>query len=278
MYFNARYYSGALGRFVSADTVVPGAGNPQAFNRYSYGSNNPIRYSDPTGHCAGPGLLLCLFGLMLIGSAIPSDTCCHHNPNGLNNVALGLTFLSPVADAVVTFADCLANGCDPVTTMMSLSLPGPSPSTVSHMDDVDLPRMTNLQIEGVNSLARNSDCTIHICGGYAENTIGIENRAIAYKQDPGKAIGPVPLWRNRKGPPVGGDLDYWTPRGTDLSAEVKSRLLDLFPSANSIDNYNQKYPELLLPPGTVTFTGRDQPVRNTATWQRPYNWKEMKPE
>jgi len=32
------------------DTLVPGAGNPQAFNRYSYTNNNPSRFSDPSGH------------------------------------------------------------------------------------------------------------------------------------------------------------------------------------------------------------------------------------
>jgi len=50
MYYNARYYDPALARFTSADTIVPGAGNPQAFNRYSYSFNNPVRYTDPTGH------------------------------------------------------------------------------------------------------------------------------------------------------------------------------------------------------------------------------------
>jgi RHS repeat-associated protein len=35
-FYNARSYSAALGRFISADTIVPGAGNPQAFNRYAY--------------------------------------------------------------------------------------------------------------------------------------------------------------------------------------------------------------------------------------------------
>ena len=53
MFYGARAYSPVLGRFVSADTIVPGAGNPQAFNRYSYVLNNPLRYDDPSGHACG---------------------------------------------------------------------------------------------------------------------------------------------------------------------------------------------------------------------------------
>jgi RHS repeat-associated protein len=49
--YNARYYDPLLGRFVSADAVVPGAGNPQALNRYAYVFNNPLKYTDPSGHC-----------------------------------------------------------------------------------------------------------------------------------------------------------------------------------------------------------------------------------
>jgi RHS repeat-associated protein len=48
--YNARYYDPWLGRFVSADTVVPNPGNPQTLNRYAYVHNNPLRYVDPTGH------------------------------------------------------------------------------------------------------------------------------------------------------------------------------------------------------------------------------------
>jgi RHS repeat-associated protein len=103
LYYHARYYNPVLGRFISADSVVPGnasggmdgvalkgltvdfhepgfvaqiAGennqpfwfqlsnddrrrvgspwgpaNPQALNRYSYVQNNPLKYTDPTGHC-----------------------------------------------------------------------------------------------------------------------------------------------------------------------------------------------------------------------------------
>ena len=45
-----RCYEQTLNRFLSADTIVPDPANPQSFNRYSYGYNNPVKYFDPTGH------------------------------------------------------------------------------------------------------------------------------------------------------------------------------------------------------------------------------------
>ncbi|MBA3533070.1 MAG: hypothetical protein H0T73_14190 [Ardenticatenales bacterium] len=53
-FYNARYYDPAMGKFIQADTIVPEAGNPQAFNRYAYTYNNPIKYTDPSGHCPAP--------------------------------------------------------------------------------------------------------------------------------------------------------------------------------------------------------------------------------
>jgi RHS repeat-associated protein len=50
MYYGARYYEPALGRFISADTIVPEPGNPQDLNRYTYVRNNPLRYIDATGY------------------------------------------------------------------------------------------------------------------------------------------------------------------------------------------------------------------------------------
>jgi RHS repeat-associated protein len=51
----ARFYDPYIGKFVSPDSIVPGAGNPQAFNRFAYVFNNPLRFVDPTGHDAlGP--------------------------------------------------------------------------------------------------------------------------------------------------------------------------------------------------------------------------------
>jgi RHS repeat-associated protein len=49
-FFKARYYDATIGKFHTAEGVVPRAGNPQALNRYAYGLNNPLRLNDPTGH------------------------------------------------------------------------------------------------------------------------------------------------------------------------------------------------------------------------------------
>ena len=55
--YGARYYSPSLGRFLSADTIVPSPGNPQSLNRYSYVLNNALKYTDPTGHKEACGVM-----------------------------------------------------------------------------------------------------------------------------------------------------------------------------------------------------------------------------
>jgi len=55
-FYNARWYDPALARFIQPDTVVPGAGNPLAWDRYAYVNDNPLRYSDPSGHAAACGV------------------------------------------------------------------------------------------------------------------------------------------------------------------------------------------------------------------------------
>jgi hypothetical protein len=55
---HARYYDPFLARFTQADTIVPEAGNPQGLNRFAYTRNNPVLYTDPSGHTAGPPVIL----------------------------------------------------------------------------------------------------------------------------------------------------------------------------------------------------------------------------
>jgi RHS repeat-associated protein len=51
---NARLYDPLLGRFISADPIIPSLYNPQSLNRYSYVLNNPFIYADPSGHYPVP--------------------------------------------------------------------------------------------------------------------------------------------------------------------------------------------------------------------------------
>src|SRR5438128_9756088 len=50
-YFGARYYDSGFGRFLTADSEIPGDGmRTQGFNRYAYVFNNPVVLFDPDGH------------------------------------------------------------------------------------------------------------------------------------------------------------------------------------------------------------------------------------
>ena len=50
IYLRARYYDPSIGRFINEDTYEGQIDNPLSLNRYTYVENNPLIYSDPTGH------------------------------------------------------------------------------------------------------------------------------------------------------------------------------------------------------------------------------------
>jgi RHS repeat-associated protein len=65
MDYKARFYSGSLMRFAQPDTIVPGAGNSQAWNRYVYTLGNPFKDSDLTHHILLKAGLIILEGVDL---------------------------------------------------------------------------------------------------------------------------------------------------------------------------------------------------------------------
>ncbi|MEW6028108.1 MAG: RHS repeat-associated core domain-containing protein [Chloroflexota bacterium] len=50
MDYRARFYSPYLNRFIQPDTIIPNPSSPQSWNRFSYVANNPLRFTDPSGH------------------------------------------------------------------------------------------------------------------------------------------------------------------------------------------------------------------------------------
>lgn len=61
---NARMYDPELGRFLSPDSYIPELFNSESLNRYSYVYNNPLAYTDPTGHAP-------LEDAILVGGSLP---------------------------------------------------------------------------------------------------------------------------------------------------------------------------------------------------------------
>ena len=56
MDYRARFYSPYLNHMTQPDTIIPDPANSQDWNRYSYARNNPIRYTDPSGHSVDCGI------------------------------------------------------------------------------------------------------------------------------------------------------------------------------------------------------------------------------
>jgi RHS repeat-associated protein len=48
-YYGARWYDPAVARFIQADTEIPQQQGVQAWDRYAYVNNNPVKYTDPSG-------------------------------------------------------------------------------------------------------------------------------------------------------------------------------------------------------------------------------------
>ena len=77
-YHFRHYDAGNLNRFIKADDIQPDLVNPQSLDPYAYVENNPIRYTDPTGHCifAGVDTLACYaigLGVVATGVTIAHD-------------------------------------------------------------------------------------------------------------------------------------------------------------------------------------------------------------
>ena len=48
--FNSRFFTPVAARFISPDSIVPNPADPQSLNRYTAMANNPLKFTDPTGH------------------------------------------------------------------------------------------------------------------------------------------------------------------------------------------------------------------------------------
>jgi RHS repeat-associated protein len=49
-FYGARWFDPYLNRWIQPDVIIPDPNNSQSYDRYAYAFNNPLKYTDPSGH------------------------------------------------------------------------------------------------------------------------------------------------------------------------------------------------------------------------------------
>jgi hypothetical protein len=103
---------------VQPDSIIPGLDNkkvptsPDAWNRFEYAKNNPIRYNDPTGHCIFGGIdtIICIVVLAAVSAVIEASPAIAEaapqvaaDAPAVENAVIGAAEeLSPVAEQALS--------------------------------------------------------------------------------------------------------------------------------------------------------------------------------
>jgi RHS repeat-associated protein len=123
VHMNGRVYDPQLGRFLSADSFIQDPSNLQSLNRYSYVQNNPLSFTDPSGHFlsglfkaignfishawhAITGAIKTLLKNQIVRAIIMIASCASGDPVGCAATAAELSLLSggTPAQAFLSFA------------------------------------------------------------------------------------------------------------------------------------------------------------------------------
>ncbi|MEM3434466.1 MAG: RHS repeat-associated core domain-containing protein, partial [Candidatus Methanomethyliaceae archaeon] len=166
-FYNARWYDPVVGRFIQADTVVPEAGNPQSLNRYAYVNNNPLRYTDPSGHW-----LETVWDIVNIGWDIHE---VYRDPgNGWNWVALAVDVGAAALPAVPAGAGLVVRGGKAAKAAAELA---------SHADEVaDVARVVAEAASHADKAVDALRAVGQVVGEAADVLRGVENATEAVRE------------------------------------------------------------------------------------------------
>ena len=86
-YLQSRYYNPEIGRFISADAYVSTGQGILGNNMFAYCNNNPVNYSDPTGHSA---ILIALAIGAVLGGIYGGISAAANDQNIVAGIAIGI--------------------------------------------------------------------------------------------------------------------------------------------------------------------------------------------
>jgi hypothetical protein len=283
MFFKARYFSPAVGRFLSADTIVPLPGNPQQFNRYAYVSNNPVNRIDPSGHkeCEKSTEVGCQ------GASDrerrEAQACadipgwCDPNTSGVSALLeiIGSVLLEPV-DWVLSARDCLGGDCSGVLLGLIPFVPGSARKIINGFDaGGDVARAAKLygqmpgeEVEFLSDVSRQYDCSFIVCGRRSETDLGLSNREKVvreYGEGVGDPDGIVPGWRAKISTGKN-EFDYFV-RGGDLPEGAQNALRARYGDDLEFDNWNRFDGYRGRDPGGIVFDRGSVRRNHYERWQ-----------
>jgi RHS repeat-associated protein len=211
----ARWYDPIAGVWLTPDAVVPDVNNPIAWNPYAFNYQNPVNYSDPSGHFP-------IWDILDIGSFFLSARDFISSPSlaNLGWLALDAVSLLPFLPSLtwVRRADDTVRVVSYTDEVVEIALHGDDAARLLDRSFY-FGELSDEEVALLRKLSAENDTSFIITGGRAETTLGRQNRNLAlemanetYTPEEIFARTGVPKWRNR--PPTGKlELDYFTSPG-----------------------------------------------------------------
>jgi RHS repeat-associated protein len=158
---NARLYDPIIGRFMSADSIVPDLYTPLDHNRYSYVRGNPVSSRDPTGH-----------NPLLVAAAV-FFAWSHYGDNPTlqmaSTVLLQVAMMNPATTPFAAGANATANAA-----MHS----GLTSLTISFLKSGKVDRKS---LENAGIASASAGLTHSIAHGWIGDKLGITGKGVQYK-------------------------------------------------------------------------------------------------
>jgi RHS repeat-associated protein len=269
--FPAREYSPVLGRFVSADTIVPRPGDPQSLNRYSYVSNSPLTRIDPDGHLDIPTeIALFILGATVgVGEsnappgAIPAHVEKANNALTTNEASFGygrafgngIGFAQGVLEVVAGSAGLGGGGALCITGVGCLGgapLAVASTGAIVHGGAVSANSAFRLTNTLANMSGSSSGSKLY-GNNYDSSGLGI----VAELKDSGEFSLAV---KKGVGTPSGRDMfnDAWTALGGDKATSIRGIWRDADGMRDNLDSFRKAIANGLTPEQAAfeTWTGK----------------------